>query len=59
MTFFKAGATLAFKPFTLGGPSQPGLVLTITGDGITVDFFGDETFGTNRTGLAAFHIQKP
>jgi hypothetical protein len=59
MLFYKAGATLAFKPFTLGGPSHPGLVLTITGDGINVDFFGDETFGTNHTGLAAFHIQKP
>jgi hypothetical protein len=59
MLFFEAGARPAFKPFTLGGPSQPGLVLTITGDGINVDFFGEETFGTNPTGLAVFHIKKP
>jgi len=59
MLFYKAGARPVFSPFTLGGPSQPGLVLTITGDGINVDFFGVETFGTNLTGLAAFHIKKP
>jgi hypothetical protein len=59
MFFFEAGAKPAFTRGTLGGPSQPGLVLTITGDGINVNFFDFEVFGTNRTGLAAFHIKKP
>jgi|KBSSwiStaDraftv2_1062776.scaffolds.fasta_scaffold718223_1 hypothetical protein len=58
MFFFEAGERPAFKPFTLGGPCQPGLVLTLSRDGINVDFFGVETFGTNPTGLAAFHIKK-
>jgi hypothetical protein len=58
MLFFKAGVKPEFKGFTLGGPSLP-VRLTITGDGINVDFFGVEVFATNPTGLAAFHLKKP
>jgi hypothetical protein len=58
MMFFKAGVKPDFKGFTLGGPDLP-VTLTITGDGINVDFFGVEVFATNPTGLAAFHIKKP
>ena len=58
MTFFEAGLKTEFRGLTLGGPDLP-VSLTITGEGINVDFFGEEVFGTNPTGLAVFHIQKP
>jgi len=58
MLFFKAGLKPESKGFTLGGPGLL-VTLTITGDGINIDFFGAEVFATNPTGLAAFHIKKP
>lgn len=55
---FTAGVTPENKGFTLGGPDLP-VTLTITGDGINVNFFDVEVFATNPTGLAAFHRTKP
>ncbi len=51
----KVGLNEAFKDV---GLDVPGVLVTITEDGIIVDF-GFELFSTNPTGSAAFHVKKP